>query len=328
MDYHKVFLEILNDYRENYSYLCFKKYSIDYMIEKYSNFMKTVKTESVFIRTLANILTLFEDGHIVLYDSHNHPHLTYNKKQDINYNLKLTYNKYLKEDIKFHNSVGLIAFCGDKKDILYINVYTWDYKKGLQLNKLLHMIGFYITNYPNINKLIIDVRSNGGGSDGFAKHLLSFFIPKGKKLFVSKYLYRLNKNNPHKLGKEHKSYVPSNHQDIYFNGKIIVLIGNHCMSSNEYFCMGLEALKYSDTFSFHKRITFVGDKTFGSSGNPELFKNNTSGISYMIPSWVCYTSRGKLLEGTGIYPDIHIKSNHTISWNKDKAFLKALYLLE
>lgn len=326
MDYYQVFIEIMEDFQKHYSYLSFKRYSINQLIERYSKFMKTVDNEKLFIKTLAKIFGLFEDGHIVFFDSHGKPYRTYNKDAIPNYNYHLTYKKYFRKGLKLHNKAGAIGFCGKYEDILYVNIASWSNQLYPDLSKLFKFFEFVLVNYKFVNKMILDVRSNGGGCDRYAEHFLSYLVPKGKVIPVSRYLYRLDKNNPKQLGREHVRYAKSS-SHFNFEGPIVGLIGNQCMSSNEFFCMGLESIKHHANLGFHKKLTLVGDDTFGSSGNPKEFRH-PSGIRYMIPSWVCYTSQGKLLEGNGVHPDIQIKSSSTIAFGRDKAFNTALKILK
>ena len=318
VDYYKVFLDIMDNFQKYYSYLSFKRYSIEQLIRRYGPAIKRIKDEKIFVRTLVKILALFEDGHIGVTDSKGGYHVTYSKKAVPNYDLKLTRSKYFPEGLKLLNRAGEI---GLYSDILYVHIHTWSPNFHKHIQEIFRFFKFVITNYKYVLKMILDVRSNRGGSDLYAEKFLSYLIPKGHRILVARYLYRLSPKDPSKLGKETIRTVASD-SSIHFNGQIAVLIGNESMSSNELFVMGLESLKH-----LTGKVTLIGDTTFGSSGNAKEF-THPSGIRYMIPSWVCYTSRGKLLEGNGVKPDIHINSKSTISWGKDKAFEAALKVLK
>jgi hypothetical protein len=316
-DYLQIFKDIMLDYEKHYSYLKFKKHSIKKLIERYSDKIKDIKNEKEFISLLVEILGLFEDGHIHLFDSKNKNYQTYNKNIKQNYNMRLLYENYLKNKIIISNNVGLIANLGNNNEILYIVFYSWENQFQDKIKELFSYLIKLIKEKDY--KLIIDVRMNHGGNDSYPDFLLSCLTDK--KIIVSKYLYRLDEKDPKILGKEDIRTIEPN-KNINFNGEIVVIIGNECMSSNEFFCMGLKAIQYH----LNKKITLIGDDTFGSSGKPIEFKHKC-GIKYWIPSWVCYTFKDELLEGNGIKPDIKIDSEKTITHNKDKLFELALEIL-
>jgi C-terminal processing protease CtpA/Prc len=82
-----------------------------------------------------------------------------------------------------------------------------------------------------------------------------------------------------------------------FKGKVAVLIGPKCFSSNETFLLMLR---------HGAKATLVGEKSFGSSGNPQSFDLG-NGVVMMIPSWQAMDPNGEIFEGKGIEPDVAAK---------------------
>ncbi|MBN2267681.1 MAG: hypothetical protein JW725_05095 [Candidatus Babeliaceae bacterium] len=316
----------MKDIQENYSYVKFKKHSPLDTLKEYANDFNQIDNEAKFINKLVGILALFKDPHINLTYEDNKGRRssikTLSKHPARNYDHELLSRKYLSNGIIFENKVGMIGMI---KDVVYINIFTWWGLKKREVNRLIKQFK-KIVSKKNSKKIIIDVRSNNGGSDLLSGKFLSLFIPKNKKLYISKYLHRLSKRNPNKTGRIWKRYQDSDAQPI--SASLAVLIGQNCMSSNEYLVMGFDALRdYLKKNNYSNAINLVGDRTFGSSGNPKEFSYLSGRLKIGIPSWICYTSKGELLEGKGIKPNIRINSNETIFRGHDKVLEKAITIL-
>lgn len=78
-----------------------------------------------------------------------------------------------------------------------------------------------------------------------------------------------------------------------FGGRVAVLCGPVCMSSNESFILMMKAAG----------AKIVGARTFGSSGNPKPVDLG-NGVTVMLPSWEVTDVQGQPLEGRGIEPDL------------------------
>lgn len=298
----------MKDFQENYSYLKFKKHKTKYLVKKYGKKFQEIFDKEDFVKELIKILSLFKDPHISVNSIR-----TYGDNLGKNYDYKLLFGKYFENKFLFRNKVGFIGFYDD---ILYINIFTWRNSSKNEINKLLSFFEKTVKK-NNPKKIIVDIRSNRGGSDRFSSKFLSYFVPK--KIAVCKYLFRKSKKNFNQIGDGQTRFQEPN--KIQINAKVAVLIGKMCMSSNEYLVMGFEALK-----KISSNFILIGDKTFGSSGNPQIFKYKEK-FEIKIPSWICYTSEGKLFEGNGVSPDIKISSKKSIINSKDKVFEKAINIL-
>ena len=322
MDYHKLFLEVMRDVQENYSYLNYKKYSVSHLIEKFSNKFKEVDDDISFANLLAEIFWMFKDPHLWVINKKTN--VSYKIRKLIpkkNFNYRLIFRKYLSEnDVLIRNNAGVVGYYGD---VLYVNFLTWSNSLRSEIELLLKMIELEILN-NNPRKVIVDVRENHGGDDRLSQILLSYFIPKNSKIFVVGNKYRKSKVNPSRIGKEKKVYQ-ENKTLAYSDAKVCVLIGNTCMSSNEYMILGFQELKNKNKF-LHEKVFLIGDKTYGSSGNPKRFEYENRFI-VGIPSWIRFFPNGDLFEGKGVSPDIHINSNKSIVEDRDIVFEKAIEVL-
>lgn len=321
--YYKLFIKIMVKIQEEYSYLSFKKYSIPQIIKKFEIKFKNCKSKNEFINLLTQVINLFEDPHMYFQDLDNKKYYSskFNKTNYKNYDHKLLYKKYLKGKLIYSSNLGVIA---NYNDILYVNFFSWLNQEKNEILKLLTLFKRELE-LNKSKKIIIDLRSNSGGDDRISRLLLEIFIPKNKKILIGTYKFRLDKLNPEKIGNETK-IIENNKSEKYFELDLSILIGNDCMSSNEYIIQGFESLRNIDE-NHMKRINLIGDKTFGSSGNPKSFKFDNL-IEIMIPSWISYDRKGELFEEKGVEPNIKIKSKKSISWGKDKVFEKAVEILE
>ena len=306
MDYEKLFIELMQLIKENYSYMCFKKVDMRELLNKSGEF-KGVKSEGEFIQKLIKVLSVFKDVHLYIKNSKGRAFGTFKRIYEKNYDSKVVEKYFTKELFKTSISKACLI-----KDIFYVEIGTWVKGKREEIIKTLKFLEKEIGKHE---KIIIDVRANKGGADSFALKLVSYLVPKNERLPIAIYKYRIDKKEPCKLGKEKVREVVGEGENK--NAKVCVLIGKACVSSNETFIMGMKNLKNS---------VIIGDFSYGSSGNPKEFKRG--GITLGVPSWISYQTNGEILEEKGIKPDTLIKSNNTIVKNRDRALEKAIEVLE
>jgi hypothetical protein len=138
--------------------------------------------------------------------------------------------------------------------------------------------------------LIVDVRLNGGGSDGLAEEFAARFQ---EKPFV--YAYDQRRNGP-----GHTELTRKRARTIFPRGPwrydrpVILLIGQKCMSSDESFI----GMMTGDPL-----VTTMGDHTCGSSGNPE-FIHLPLDMTAGVPRWIDYLPDGTLPDERGFQPQI------------------------
>lgn len=165
------------------------------------------------------------------------------------------------------------------------------------------------TTYANADGMIIDIRPNNGGNEQNAAKFAGHFIDQ-----PTRYGYYKFRNGPGHgdFGPlEEKVLDPSS--GTHFNGPVMCLIGERCMSSAEWFTLMMKA----------GGATLIGARTRGSSGNPQLF-SLSNGVNYKIPSWVAYTYDQEVIEDNGIAPDIAIPSDQSFDENADHVMQVAL----
>ena len=152
----------------------------------------------------------------------------------------------------------------------------------------------------NIQRLIIDLRNNGGGLIDEAIQILGFFLPKGTEVVSIK----------GKVEKTYRSYSTTT-TPIFPNLPIVVLVNNQSASAAEIVAGALQDLK---------RATLVGERTYGKglvqNVRPIAYGGHlkVTTAKYYLPSGRCiqaidYAERQKgnqLYRDTagGILPDV------------------------
>lgn len=136
-----------------------------------------------------------------------------------------------------------------------------------------------------VDKVILDLRGNGGGYVSAAQDLLSLWVD-GQKVLTQKSLHYGNTITSTASGKA-----------ILKNMKTIVLVDGSTASASE---MVAGALQDYD------KATIVGKKTYGKGVMQNLLDlSNGAMLKVTIAEW--YTPEGRSINGDGISPDVEVE---------------------
>ncbi len=117
-----------------------------------------------------------------------------------------------------------------------------------------------------------------------------------RRAVYSKNAYRTKRSKSGFAKAVDRSIEPNKARPAY-RGKVVVLIGKGVMSSCESFVLMMR---------HGAGAKLVGEKTFGSSGNPKPHKL-PNGVMVALPSWKDMQPDGTIIEGKGIAPDVVVK---------------------
>jgi len=256
----------------------------------------------------------------------------------INLNLTHAKTKLIDTYPPFDKNWNLLDFKWYPNQIAYLALNTFNDPKIDTL---------FINQLPELYKakgLIIDLRNNGGGSTDIGANILKY-LTKDSLLYGSKQSSRLHIPAYKAWGEfrqpsdtvknvENKKEFLSFHDNLFYNfdyspdtfklkvRKIVVptaiLIGHNTASAAEDF------LIYADN---QKHMIKIGDRTYGSTGQPFLFDLPGGGTGRVCTKKDTYPD-GREFVGYGIKPDIEVKK--TLSdfiQNKDPELDKALEYL-
>lgn len=148
----------------------------------------------------------------------------------------------------------------------------------------------------NINKVILDLRGNGGGYVSAAKDLLSLWIDNDVVL-VQK-----SKNDSEITTKSNRG------QAKLANMKTIVLVNGSTASASEIVAGALKD---------YNKATILGEQTFGKGVVQTLLDLSNGGVLKVTTArW--YTPKGTSINGEGIKPDVEVtRSYDDINHNRD-----------
>ena len=149
-----------------------------------------------------------------------------------------------------------------------------------------------LSQWKNMKGIIIDVRGNGGGNSTNAETVAGRFADQSRV-----YLYRRQKNGP---GKDNfsswKSMSIEPKGSYQFLKPVVVLTSRATESAAEMFVMAMQVLPY---------VTIVGDTTGGGVGSP-VFRELPNGWTYRLSTEIAADAQGRIIEGVGVFPDVHV----------------------
>lgn len=135
-------------------------------------------------------------------------------------------------------------------------------------------------NSKGINKVILDLRNNGGGYVNAATELLS--------LWVSDQPVLIQKSLRHDNQTLHSNVSDTPLADI----RTVVLINGASASASEIVAGALKD---------HKKATLIGEKSYGKGSMQSLIKLDGELLKVTIAAW--YTPNGTIINKVGINPD-------------------------
>ncbi len=285
---------------EDYSYRDLRKVDWEGLFDKYGPAMKNAKTTYEFAKAAAELLDSAEDAHIWVKIGEESVG-GFKRNVTGNYNLKV-----LEKTIPGWQRRSAVVFTGKFNDgIGYILIGSWSNEH----TKALEEVYKAIEEFAGAPGLIIDVRSNGGGSEPLAQEFAGCFIDEPE--VYARHMYRAVGEPGGFTRPNNRVLEPSEGRPKY-RGKIAVLTGPVNMSSCEAFLLMMKKVP---------GCKLIGEKSYGSSGNPKPVELG-NGVTVYLPSWKAMRPDGTCFEGEGIAPDILVKTTEQELKSRD-AVLKA-----
>lgn len=166
------------------------------------------------------------------------------------------------------------------------------------------------------DRIILELRENGGGGDEEVKYVINAFIEKQVLLYHFKYLF---KTHPGKLKwitdylpfelplwtEEEYEYTNLVHKPkkTFYKNKMATIISSGCFSS----CETIVSILKNE-----KRSLVIGSLTHGGSGDPVIFDIKNTHYSINLPTCVNWQVPGVVYEGVGVHPNITAYQNPNI----------------
>ena len=154
-----------------------------------------------------------------------------------------------------------------------------------------------------VNKVILDLRGNGGGYVSAAQDLLSLWLDN-QKAYIQKSKHYGDSSSSTSAGKA-----------ILKDMKTIVLVNGSTASASEIVAGALQD---------YKKATILGEKTYGKGVVQSLFDGLSGGATLKVTTAEWYTPNDRSINGTGITPDVEVERTYEdINSMKDPQLDKA-----
>lgn len=304
-DLNKASLAALRDAIENsYSHRSRLDLDWDGLFNTASNELPKGATQGTFIRAILPMLAQTKDPHISITaaDMRFTPFVP---RPFVNANPAII----AKVVPGFKDKNDVVATGRFDDGIGYILIRSWPSDQSLLKPALDELDA--LKNAPGV---IIDVRLNGGGNESTAKLIASRFLDAPATYSRSHYR---DGTPPSGFGKLSDHTIKPAPEAERFAGKVAVLQGQGCMSSNEAFLLMMAQ---------SPRATRIGQTSYGSSGNPKPIELPNQ-VTVFLPTWEEFTPDGKPIEGHGVEPDIKLEPVHPTPQNADPVIETALRTL-
>lgn len=195
------------------------------------------------------------------------------------------------------NNVSADISYSDKTAI--ISVYRFAEDTGSLVRKLAEQ-----AKAKQVDKVILDLRNNGGGYVSAAGEMLSLWLNGGDKYMIEKSIHNDDKTD----------YVPRGKNPIFKDIKTVVLINRSTASASEIVAGALKD---------YQKATIVGMTSFGK-GVMQTMLNLSDGGKLKVTTAHWYTPNGSSINKTGIKPDVEIdRTVQDITEDKDPQLDKA-----
>lgn len=266
------------------------------------------------------------------------------KKQKVKVLINGKHESWVYPEIK--KSEEIMSFKNLTNEIGYLEIKTFEYSPKLEQKFKEILPKLY-----GVKKLIIDIRRNGGGSSAVGNELVKYLTDKpyfyGGQGSTRKHLASHkawgqfgDSTATKKMGTKPTPYFKK-YIDYYYNrvwemepkNKIIndvkvpkllyplvVLTSNSTASAAEDFLISLDGAD--------RNVTIIGQKTFGSTGQPLFFELPKGGYFRVCTRKTTY-SDGRKYVGVGVVPNIEVISSLSdFINNKDVVLEKAINYLK
>ena len=164
-----------------------------------------------------------------------------------------------------------------------VTVTRFDNDTGTMVQKMAHEFAG-----KNVNKVILDLRNNGGGYVSAAQDLLSLWLDS-QKILIQKSKHEGNTTNSTSGGKA-----------ILKDMKTIVLVNGSTASASEIVAGALQD---------YEKATVVGEQTYGKGVVQRLFELS-SGATLKVTTAEWFTPKDRSINLTGIKPDVEVERTY------------------
>lgn len=290
--------KILNILNENYIYP--KNINkLQNVIHEKKNEYENKKDEMDVINLMYDDIQLtLNDKHIRFFPNKKEKHHSQTQKNKRSQNIDINFSDYLRTEWLntqiYDKNIGIVKFNG----------FPWNNDSNIKDIIMSTVINAY-WKIRNCDKIIFDLRDNGGGNPHTVQFMQSFLFKK--KTLLNKLCWRMKGTSKENVQKfytftenELKEDTKTNELPTLYDNKVFVLVSPKTFSAAEEFTYNL---------STRKRAIIIGKTTKGGANPGRIFVINPR-HKIFIPTGRANNPITKTnWEGVGISPDIQIDSS-------------------
>ena len=270
-----------SEFDRNYSFFEIKKVNWDSVYHVYYPQVIAMQNEQAFFFLLAEIALGLEDGHVNLIGPYGRS--SYNFSTGAPDNGPYHIRNYIFDQKTVGNTLEYANISQHHIGYLRIKSFGNDIDDYLAIDDILESFQYK-------DGLIVDVRSNGGGTTTNSQLIASRFADKERLYLKVKY-----KNGPgHGDFTEWSERTVKPEGRVHYLKPVVVLTNRSTFSAAEDFVLAMRQFPH---------VKIVGDTTGGGSGNP-IYRELPNGWIFRLSSWIAAGPDEIPFEGIGLYPDV------------------------
>ena len=278
-------MALVDSLKEHYSFSALKEIDWNELSGRYRNAAESARSVDAFVDVIGKMLAELADLHVWIElpdGSTVHPYVS---RYRANYD-----HRAVRAKLDALRQFGQLGFVGRTEEGFGVVVIDGLPAEGDAVYTEFTDAVAQMFNAPG---LIVDLRSNGGGSENRAAQIAGLFADK-------KYLYARSKVRAGPRIDDFRE-TPARYIEPTtarpFTRPVICLVGPGCVSSGEGFALMMKAIDH---------VTLVGQPTRGASGNPHPV-TLANGVKVWFSRWVSLQPDGTPIEGQGVQPDIKLE---------------------
>jgi len=286
------------EFDRNYSFFEIKKIDWDSVYHLYKPQVATAQSEEYLFYLFSQIALSLEDGHVNVVSPYGIS--SYDFAAEAPENNPNSAKGYISSTRRIGNSIEYSEVIQNNLGYILIKNFGSDVREYEQIEQILQ-------DFVEKDGIIIDVRSNGGGTTTNSRAIASRFADK-RRLYV-KVKYRDGPGHGDFTRWYERHIEPEG--PVQFSKPVVVLTNRRTYSSAEDFVLAMRLFP---------NVTILGDTTGGGSGNP-ILRELPNGWTFRLSSWVAADPDGNSFEGVGLVPDVLVSNTE----EDDEKFLDRMF---
>jgi carboxyl-terminal processing protease len=310
-----IFDELWHDFDQRYALFDVNNVNWNSLYQFYRPRISDQMEDSVLAKTIDTLLRTLHDRHVSLYAYTTNKDYSFRYGQDyldsaFEFNFNNVSSFYLRNTAQL-TGYGEIAYGKIHDSIGYVYLRTFDENSGdYGWAKFFEQV---IDSLQKTKGLILDIRSNEGGTQANIISIASHFFEKQSTVFYTQL----------RNGKSHNDFTASepviiSPSDKIYLKPIVLVTDRFTVSAGEWFTLAIKTLP---------NVTHIGDTTTGAFSG-RLDRELANGWLYSMSIEKITDIDGVSFEGRGIPPDftIHLLKDY-YSFGRDTTLDKAIELL-